>query len=61
MQDGDGRYDAADGSWYEGQWKEGQPHGHGRYQTPDGRVLVGEWVDGIYEGDMDTDDDPNKT
>ena len=61
LQDGDGRYDAADGSWYEGQWKQGQPHGHGQYQTPDGRVFVGEWVDGVYEGDMDSDDNPNKT
>lgn len=61
LQDGNGRFDAADGSSYEGQWKAGQPHGHGQYRTPDGRVFVGEWVDGVYEGDMDDDDNPNKT
>ena len=50
----------ADGSWYEGQWKEGQPHGHGQYRTPDGRLFSGTWENGVYEGDME-DDNPNKT
>jgi hypothetical protein len=61
LQDGDGRYDGPDGSWYEGQWKEGQPHGHGKYKTADGRLFVGEWVNGVYEGDTDSDDNPNRT
>jgi hypothetical protein len=61
LQDGNGRYEATDGSWYEGQWKQGQPHGHGQYRTPDGRTVVGEWVNGVFEGDMDDDDNPNKT
>jgi hypothetical protein len=61
LQDGNGRYEATDGSWYEGQWKQGQPHGHGQYRTPDGRTVVGEWVNGVYEGDMDDEDNPNRT
>lgn len=59
MQDGKGRYDAADGSWYEGDWKEGQPHGQGQYQTPDGRLFSGTWTDGVYDGDMEYN--PNRT
>lgn len=59
LQDGNGRYDAADGSWYEGEWKEGQPHGYGQYQTPDGRLFSGTWQNGVYEGDMEND--PNRT
>jgi len=59
LQDGNGRYDAADGSWYEGEWKDGQPHGHGQYQTPDGRLFSGTWENGEYQGDMEND--PNRT
>lgn len=59
MQDGQGRYDNADGSWYEGEWKEGQPHGRGQYQTPDGRLFSGTWTDGVYDGDMEYN--PNRT
>ncbi len=61
LQDGDGRYDAPDGSIYEGQWRQGQPHGHGQFRTPDGRTVIGEWVDGVFEGDMEPEDDPNRT
>jgi len=61
LQDGNGRYEATDGSWYEGQWKQGQPHGHGQYRTPDGRIVVGEWVNGVFEGDLEEDDNPNRT
>jgi hypothetical protein len=59
LQDGNGRYDSADGSWYEGEWKEGQPHGRGQYQTPDGRVISGTWTEGEYDGDIEYD--PNRT
>jgi len=59
LQDGKGRYDAADGSWYEGEWKDGQPHGQGEYRSPDGRLFSGTWKNGVFEGDMEND--PNKT
>ena len=59
LQDGKGRYDAADGSWYLGEWQEGQPHGQGQYRTPDGRLFSGTWENGVYQGDME--DDPNRT
>lgn len=60
LQDGNGRFDAADGSWYEGQWKNGQPHGQGRYRSADGKLLEGEWMDGEFQGDLGGDDNPNR-
>ena len=46
-------YEAPDGSWYEGQWKKGKPHGQGQYRRPDGKIFIGEWIDGVYEGDVE--------
>jgi hypothetical protein len=61
-QDGEGRYEGADGSWYQGQWKEGQPHGQGEYQGPDGRRISGTWVDGEFQDETEEDyDNPNRT
>ncbi|MGQ0579912.1 MAG: hypothetical protein ACT4PQ_13535 [Betaproteobacteria bacterium] len=59
LQDGKGRYDAADGSWYEGEWQDGQPHGYGQYQAPDGRLFSGTWEKGEYQGELK--DNPNRT
>jgi hypothetical protein len=65
MQHGKGRYEAPDGSWYEGQWKMGKPHGQGQYRRPDGKIFIGVWIDGVYEGDIEPepedDNDPNRT
>lgn len=65
LQDGDGRYEAPDGSWYEGQWRAGKPHGQGKYRRSDGKLFTGQWIDGVYEGDIepqqDDTDDPNRT
>ncbi len=35
---------------YEGEWKEGIPHGKGTKTFPDGRKYVGEWMDGRPNG-----------
>jgi hypothetical protein len=35
-----------DGSVYQGEWKEGKPHGWGVFRAPDGETVEGEWVDG---------------
>jgi hypothetical protein len=34
----------ADGSIYEGEFKENNLHGKGRYTWPDGRSFDGDWV-----------------
>ena len=46
---GRGRYDDADGSWYQGEWSEDRPHGRGQMVTPEGRLLRGYWNNGEYE------------
>ena len=63
QENGQGRRDWPDGSWYEGGWKNGKPHGSGRFRRPDGKVFVGEWIDGVYQGDVDDEEqyDPNRT
>lgn len=68
VQDGVGRYDSPDGSFYEGGWKNGKPHGEGQYRRPDGKVFIGEWVDGVYQPDLEREQeeqekaaDPNRT
>jgi hypothetical protein len=40
-----GVYNWADGSRYEGNWKNNMINGFGRYEWPDGRHYVGEWLD----------------
>jgi len=49
LQEGKGRYEHEDGSWYEGAWSEGKPHGHGQMRTPDGKLFSGTWYHGEYE------------
>jgi hypothetical protein len=46
MQEGKGRVQNPDGSVYQGEWKEGKPHGWGVFRAPDGETVEGEWVDG---------------
>lgn len=40
---GEGRYEYADGSWYEGAWKEGYKHGPGVMVWADGSRYEGKW------------------
>jgi hypothetical protein len=49
MQHGKGRFEDADGSWYQGEWEEGQPHGRGQMMTPEGELLRGYWNKGEFE------------
>jgi hypothetical protein len=39
-----------DGDVYEGEWKDGVPHGHGKMVYSDGDVYEGEWKDGVPHG-----------
>ena len=41
----------ADGSRYEGQWKDGKKSGKGRYIYPDGDVYEGQWLDDKAHGE----------
>jgi hypothetical protein len=50
LQQGNGRYEAPDGSWYEDQWKMNKPR-PGQYRQ--WKVFIGEWIDGVYEGDIE--------
>nr|CCA18652.1 conserved hypothetical protein [Albugo laibachii Nc14] len=43
---GHGRLELADGSWYEGEFYNGQFHGNGTLHLKDGR-MEGVWVDGV--------------
>jgi len=64
MENGIGRREWPDGSWYEGGWRNGRPHGQGQFRRPDGKIFIGEWVDGVYEGDIEPEEeqsDPNRT
>jgi hypothetical protein len=49
MQHGKGRFEDADGSWYQGEWENGQPHGRGQMLTPEGELLKGYWNKGEFE------------
>lgn len=51
---GHGTYTAADGSWYDGTWKDGLRHGFGCGVTAEGKVCVGEWKQGTYRGERMT-------
>ena len=41
----------ADGSRYEGQWKDGQKHGKGKYIYADGELYEGQWYQGKAHGE----------
>ena len=40
-----------DGRRYEGQWRDGEPHGHGTFSSADGTRYEGGWRDGMMHGD----------
>lgn len=40
----------ADGSKYDGEWRDGLPHGHGSFSRPNGFKYVGNWVQGKPHG-----------
>ncbi|MEQ8859431.1 MAG: hypothetical protein RIC56_12360 [Pseudomonadales bacterium] len=42
--DGEGAFEASDGTWYRGQWRDGQRFGEGSYRSIDGSVYEGAWV-----------------
>merc|ERR1740133_499834 len=54
LQDGQGKQNWISGSTYEGEWKEGQQHGHGVYTlagtTTGFNVYEGQWERGRKEG-----------
>jgi len=52
LQNGKGRYQHEDGTWYQGGWKDGKPHGHGQMLTPEGKIFSGTWYDGYYEDEQ---------
>ena len=39
-----------DGREYEGEWKNGKPHGKGTYKLPNGSKYTGEWKEGVLDG-----------
>ena len=49
--DGHGVYKAYDGSYYQGEWKEGHRHGFGFAIGPWKRLRVGEWSEDSYLGE----------
>jgi hypothetical protein len=50
MPNGKGIYKWANGTWYEGQWKDGIKEGLGKMVLADS-VVIGYWKDGKYVGD----------
>ena len=40
---GKGRYKRASGSIYEGDWVDGERHGHGQSNWNEGTIYIGEW------------------
>jgi len=49
-QDGDGTYQWPNGDEYQGEFKNGKPHGRGTCNFADGRKYVGDWKNGKREG-----------
>ena len=49
--DGDSRIDYQDGSYYEGEVKNGVPHGHGTHTFANEEYMIGNFVDGIIFDD----------
>jgi hypothetical protein len=52
MQHGYGVETWADGSVYEGNYKEGKKHGQGSYTWQDGSKYVGEWEENKINGEV---------
>lgn len=49
MMDGFGKYEWADGCYYEGAWKNDKQNGSGIFITKDRKVIEGYWVNGYCE------------
>lgn len=47
---GPGRLDYNNGTWFEGQFKDGQPEGRGEWHGPNGLVYVGDFRAGLFHG-----------
>ncbi|QEY61167.1 peptidase C13 [Metapseudomonas lalkuanensis] len=47
---GPGRLDYNNGTWFEGQFKDGQPDGRGEWHGPNGLVYSGEFKAGLFHG-----------
>ncbi|XP_069671726.1 MORN repeat-containing protein 3-like isoform X2 [Periplaneta americana] len=47
---GHGIYSYSDGSWYQGEWKNGERHGIGLCVLPDGSFYYGQWENDKYHG-----------
>ena len=45
-----GRLTWPDGSFYNGQWKNGVRHGVGEYHLTDGMIFKGQWVNDMKHG-----------
>lgn len=52
--DGHGTYHGADGSWYDGTWKDGKRNGFGCGVAANGKVKTGEWRQDRYRGERMT-------
>jgi hypothetical protein len=58
MRHGQGEQIQADGSFYEGYWKNDQANGHGRMIHVDGAIYDGQWKEGKAHGyGVNTDPD----
>jgi len=42
-------------TWYQGQWKQGKPHGQGKVKTLEGKVFSGTWNEGVFVGEQELD------
>ena len=58
VREGSGRMDWADGSWYEGEFRNGRMNGHGIFCDSEGRTYEGTFEDDkpVRSVDRDPDD-----
>jgi hypothetical protein len=47
---GRGRIKHTNGDIYQGEWKNGMPHGQGVYVDTQGSVYKGQWANDLYDG-----------
>lgn len=47
---GRGRIKHTNGDIYQGEWKNGMPHGEGVYVDTQGSVYKGQWANDLYDG-----------
>ena len=50
MREGVGRYQFNNGSYYQGEWKEGAKHGKGKLAIVEYYIYEGEWRDDVKHG-----------